>query len=571
MAQKRSGGPAPSGTGTPPLGAHWPLSALDLDDLLDEVRARAGTARESQERLSSLLDAVVAVSSDLDLTDVLRRIVLSACALVDATYGALGVLGPSGEELVEFVTHGLSEEERAAIGVLPRGHGLLGMLIRSPHPQRASDIAEHPDSFGFPPNHPPMTSFLGAPIRIRDQVFGNLYLTDKRSAKEFSEDDEAILVALAAAAGVAIENARLYDRTRSQRHWAEVVRDASQSLLAGEPQHEVLATVARQVCDLTGADSCLIVLRDESELRVAASVVRAELEAEASSPSRPARGSSLVDPEVRAAMLQEAHFVDRQGGGTRALVPLSVAGSERGIVLLDWSLDQRQDQLTILSEFAQGLAVSLEAASAQNERARSELYEDRDRIARDMHDHVIQRLFATGMSLQSAARTSDEAVRSKLDGAVDELDAAIRDIRHTIFALHRAPGVRALTTEISTICRDAAVTLGFPPDLRLTGRTDKVPEPLAADLLAVLREALSNVAKHAAASSVQVSVQVDGDVVVSVTDDGAGLPTDIERSGLDNLLRRAQKQGGSLEIHSEPGHGTRLTWRVPLDEDPDGV
>jgi signal transduction histidine kinase len=555
------------------------LSTLDLDDLLDELRARAGTARESQVRLSSLLDAVVAVSSNLDLADVLHRIVVSACDLVDATYGALGVLGPSGEELVEFVTQGLSEEDRAAIGQLPRGHGLLGMLIHSPHPQRVSDIAEHPDSYGFPPNHPPMTSFLGAPVRIRDQVFGNLYLTDKRSAKEFSEDDEAILVALAAAAGVAIENARLYDWTRSQRHWAEVVRDASQSLLAGEPEDEVLAAVARRVCELTGADSCLIVLRHESDLRVAASVSSSEVSSsEVSSgevysgelddgppgEARPTRGSTLLDPEVRAAMLREAHFAHRPDGGTRALVPLTLGGSAIGIVLLDWALEQRQDLLLTLSEFAQGLAVSLEAASAQHERARSELYEDRDRIARDMHDHVIQRLFATGMSLQSAARTSDESVRTKLDGAVDELDAAIRDIRHTIFALHRAPGARALTTEISTICRDAAVTLGFPPDLRLTGRTDKVPEALAADLLAVLRESLSNVAKHAAASSVQVGVLVDGDVIVSVADDGAGLPTDIERSGLDNLLRRAQKQGGSLEIQSEPGHGTRLTWRVPL-------
>jgi signal transduction histidine kinase len=566
MADKRLGGQDEGGTGTPPAGARWPLSTLDLDDLVEELRARAGTARESQLRLSSLLDAVVAVSSNLDLAEVLHRIVVAACDLVDASYGALGVLGPSGEELVEFVTQGMSEEERAAIGPLPRGHGLLGMLIRSPHPQRVSDIGEHPDSYGFPPNHPPMTSFLGTPVRIRDQVFGNLYLTDKRSAKEFSEDDEAILVALAAAAGVAIENARLYDRTRSQRHWAEVVRDASQSLLAGEPEDEVLTTVARQVCDLTEADSCLIALRHESDLRVAGSAAPGEPEAEAPR-SRPTRGSTLLDPEVRAAMLQEAHFVDRPEGGTRALVPLTLGEAAVGIVLLDWSLDQPQDRLTVLAEFAQGLAVSLEAASAQHERARSELYEDRDRIARDMHDHVIQRLFATGMSLQSAARTSDEAVRAKLDGAVDELDAAIRDIRHTIFALHRAPGARALTTEISSICRDAAVTLGFPPDLRLTGRTDKVPEPLAADLLAVLREALSNVAKHAAASSVQVAIQVDGDVMVSVADDGTGLPTDIHRSGLDNLLRRAQKQGGSLEIHSEPGHGTQLTWRVPLDED----
>jgi signal transduction histidine kinase len=185
-----------------------------------------------------------------------------------------------------------------------------------------------------------------------------------------------------------------------------------------------------------------------------------------------------------------------------------------------------------------------------------------------MHDHVIQRLFATGMSLQSAARTSDAGVRAKIDGAVDELDAAIRDIRHTIFALHRAPGARALTTEISTICRDASVTLGFPPELRLSGRTDSVAEHLAADLLAVLREALSNVARHAAASSVWVAVQVDTDVTVTVTDDGRGMPVDIARSGLDNLARRAQMRGGSISVEPGPSAGTKLTWRVPLSQGP---
>ena len=516
-----------------------------------------------------MLDAVVAVSSNLDLAEVLHRIVVSACELVDATYGALGVLGPSGEELVEFVTQGLTDEERSAIGTLPRGHGLLGLIITSPQPQRVPDIAQHPDSYGFPKNHPPMTSFLGAPVRIRDQVFGNLYLTDKRSAKEFSEDDEAILVALAAAAGVAIENARLYDRTRSQQLWGEVIRNATQSLLAGQAQQEVLADVARRVCELTDAQTCTIALQQEADLLVVASASSDAASAGTSAaPDRPSPGSPVRDPEVRAAMLLEARSTAFGEEGTRALVPLALGDRPMGILLLDWSHEQHSDQLPVLANFAQGLAVSLGAASAQSERARSELYEDRDRIARDMHDHVIQRLFATGMSLQSAARTSDESARAKIDVAVDELDAAIRDIRHTIFALHRAPGARVLTTEISTICRDASVTLGFPPELRLSGRTDTVPEPLAADLLAVLRESLSNVARHAAASAVHVAVHVDSEVTVSVADDGRGIPADLVRSGLDNLARRAQKRGGSLSLESGASTGTHLTWRVPLAERP---
>ena len=200
------------------------LSSLQLDDLLEELRARAGSARAAHQRMTALLDAVVAVSSDLELSAVLRRIVESACELVEAKYGALGVLGPEGEELVEFVTHGVTEEERAAIGPLPHGRGLLGLIIRSPHPQRVPRISEHADSYGFPANHPVMTSFLGAPVRTRDEVFGNLYMTDKLTAEEFSADDETVLTALAAAAGVAIDNARLYDRNQTQLRWGEATR-----------------------------------------------------------------------------------------------------------------------------------------------------------------------------------------------------------------------------------------------------------------------------------------------------------------------------------------------------------
>ena len=542
----------------------WPLSSLELDDLLEELRVRAGTARESQDRLSALLDAVVAVSSNLDLADVLHRIVVAACQLVEATYGALGVLGPSGEELVEFVTQGLSESERAAIGPLPRGHGLLGLLITSPHPQRVSDIAEHPDSYGFPPHHPPMTSFLGAPVRIRDEVFGNLYLTDKRSAKEFSEDDEAILVALAAAAGVAIDNARHYDRARTQQLWGEVIHHATQSLFVGQAQEEVLGDVVRRVQELTGARSCTIALTHESDLTVAASTSPA---ADGEAPAAPV-GSRLLDPEVRAALASDGHLAAEGGSGVRAIVPLTLGQAPLGVLLVDWGSGDRSTELPVLKQFAQSLAVSLEAASAQTERARSELYEDRDRIARDMHDHIIQRLFATGMSLQSASRLSDEPrMRSKLDNAVEELDATIKDIRHTIFALHRSPGARPLTTEIATICRDAAVTLGFPPELRLSGQTADVPELFAADLLAVLREALSNVARHAVASAVHVAVTVDEEVTVVVSDDGHGVPPDVVRSGLDNLSRRAQKRGGSFSVQGRVPTGTTVTWRVPLDGD----
>ncbi|MFW5469709.1 GAF domain-containing protein [Knoellia sp. CPCC 206435] len=560
MSADPSQSPAPLATPTSPEGARWPLSSLDLDDLVEELRGRASSARESQERLSSLLDAVLAVSSNLELGEVLQRIVLVACELVDATYGALGVLGPSGEELVEFVTHGLTPEQREAIGPLPHGHGLLGLVIESPVPQRVRVISEHPDSYGFPPNHPPMTSFLGAPVRIRDQVFGNLYLTDKRTAPEFSEDDEAILGALAAAAGVAIENARLYDRVRVQQQWAEVIGNATQDLLAGQDQAEVLAGVATQVRDLTYAASCVVALSRESDLVLTALAGRSTLE------ESPEVGAGVRDAEVRAALLEPAQLVPHGERGTRALVPLALGTTRIGILVVEWAEGEQSPHLPMLTDFGSGLAVSLGAASARTERARSDLFEDRERIARDMHDNVIQRLFATGMSLQSAAPLSDPHVRAKLDTAVDELDAAIKDIRHAIFALHRVPGARPLSAEIATVCGDAAVTLGFAPELRLSGRTADIPEAVSAELLAVVREALSNVARHASASSVQVSVEVGDDVRVLVVDDGRGVPAQAVRSGLANLARRAERRGGSFGLEPGVPTGTVLSWSVPLED-----
>ncbi|KGN40685.1 histidine kinase [Knoellia aerolata DSM 18566] len=536
------------------------MSSLDLDDLVEELRGRASSARESQERLSSLLDAVLAVSSNLDLAEVLHRIVVVACELVDATYGALGVLGPGGEDLVEFVTHGLTDDEREAIGPLPRGHGLLGLIIESPKPQRVRNIGEHPDSYGFPPHHPPMTSFLGAPVRIRDQVFGNLYLTDKRTGPEFSEDDEAILGALAAAAGVAIDNARLYDGVRIQQLWGEVIGNATQSLLAGRPQGEVLAEVVVGIQDLTGASACLIALSDESEL-----VVAATTNGPAPDGDLPAAREPVQDAELRAALLEPPRLVARGTRATRAHVPLALGRTPLGILVVDWAEGEQSGHLTHLADFGRGLAVSLGAASARSERARSELFEDRERIARDMHDNVIQRLFATGMSLQSAAPMSEPHVRRKLESAVDELDAAIKDIRHAIFALHRVPGARPLSAEIATVCGDAAVTLGFAPELRLSGRMADIPDSVSADLLAVVREALSNVARHASASSAHVSVEVGDDVRVVVADDGRGLPSDAVRSGLANLARRAQNRGGTFTLEAQVPSGTSLVWCVPLE------
>jgi signal transduction histidine kinase len=366
-------------------------------------------------RLRRLLDAVVTIGSDLELAGMLRRIIQSASDLVDARYGALGVLDDTRTHLSEFITVGLSEEAHRKIGELPRGHGILGLLIVDAKPLRLPDLRAHPDSFGFPPDHPPMRSFLGVPIRVRDEVFGNLYLTDKRTEEQFSEEDEALVVALASAAGVAIENARLHTRV-------------------------------------------------------------------------------------------------------------------------------------------QDLALA----------------EDRERIARDLHDTVIQRLFATGMSLQGSirlVRSDPDAAVERIEGAVDDLDLTVKHIRTAIFGLEvTRPDRDSTRSRILALVHEAVGPLGFEPRVLLDGPVDTGMRPdTANELIATLREALSNVARHARASRVEVEVVFADDVRLSVVDDGIGPPAPgaPRGKGLANMAARADKLGGSFSLGPAGPTGTRLEWRVP--------
>lgn len=561
-------------------------ASLNVDDLMEELRARADVARRSHEQLEALLDAVTAVSTNLELSVVLGRIVRSACSLVNARYGALGVLSPDGEHLVEFVTHGLTAQERAAIGDLPRGHGVLGLLIRDPRPRRMADIGSHPDSFGFPPNHPPMRSFLGAPIRIRDEVFGNLYLSERKGDTEFSEADEAMLVALASAAGFAIDNARLYERSQQQRQWEQAISGLTQSLLESEAEDEPLPQVAERVCRLAGADLCLIALHDEG----APSSVRAwHLGPQArGGPADRDRLPVLEGPEwtevlgshVELLLLPEsqdgsamrlASELSRAVGldsvGPTAILPLSAGAADIGHLVVQWSpgrADAASQAMAPLSAFAQQAALGLIAARAQQDRALVTRLSDRDRIARDMHDHVIQRLFATGLSLQAAARlAAHPVVRARLDEAVDSLDLAIKDIRSTILGLHTIADGTDVESRLRGLVDTYAPHIEHGPTLELEGDLTRLDAALEADLVAVVREALSNVARHAHATRVAVRVTVGESVSVLVTDDGIGTGTRGLLSGLANLHQRASARSGTFSLEDVEPHGTRLTWQVP--------
>jgi signal transduction histidine kinase len=525
----------------------------------------------------------MAVSSDLELSDVLSRIVQAACQLVDARYGALGVLGPDGEHLSEFITYGLTDEERGVIGELPRGHGVLGLLIRDPRPRRLRNIGEHPDSAGFPDGHPSMNSFLGTPVRIRDHVFGNLYMSEKRGAVEFSLDDEAMLTALAAAAGVAIENARLYDQSRREREWSATVSELTQTLLEGREVEAALVFLTERARTLSQADMAALCLYEDSELIVRAidSVHAVKGLGDQLADERwqdlmsgrepllliPAPEESLVGPAVMAAR----ELGGLEPGGPVAVVPIAVGGAEIGLLIVGWPSSasaeaQATASLVNLTTFAQQAGLALEAANAQRAQARSALLEDRDRIARDMHDHVIQRLFATGLSLQSAARHAVNPVtRERVEVAVDELDAAIKDIRNSIFALHRVDFGSGIRGELDEIVASATTSMGFTPEFVVEGLLIGLPEPVEVDLVAVVREGLSNIARHAHATSARVHVAVAKDLTVEISDNGVGADPGVVRSGLSNLERRATASGGTFKVSANHPSGLILHWSVPVD------
>ncbi|RKN06160.1 GAF domain-containing protein [Streptomyces radicis] len=559
------------------------MPQLRLDELLEELQLRIDAIRGTRDRVHGLLEALLSVGRELDLPGVLRRIVEAAVALVDAEYGALGVIGED-DRLAQFITVGVSEERIAAIGRLPSGHGILGELIRHPEPLRLTDLAAHPASFGFPPNHPPMRSFLGVPVRVRDEVFGNLYLTDKRGGREFDAEDESVLTTLAVAAGVAVENARLYEEARYRQRWLEANAEIVGGLLSGAGETQVLEQIVVHARRILAADLGVLALAGENgdDLRVAIAEGR---EAEAHRGLEVTREGSFLG----AAITAEAPVISRDIGadpraaegprrfdglGPAVAVPLGTGAGTRGALLLVRAVREAaftDNETAPLLAFAGQAALALELAERRRAAEQLILLEERDRIARDLHDLAIQRLFATGMTLQSTVRFVDHPqAAERLVRAVDDLDETIKIIRSTIFGLraHEAgPAARGPRARLMAKVEEAVAALGFTPGLRLEGLIDTdVPAGVADHAVAVLGEALSNVARHASARSARVSVVVAaGTLTLTVADDGVGMPAgEGRRSGLRNMAERAEQLGGTLELTPGDGGGTRLVWRVPL-------
>jgi signal transduction histidine kinase len=559
------------------------LPQLRLDDLLSELQARLEAVLGTRDRMHGLLEAVVAIGSGLELEAMLRRVVEAAVDLVDARYGALGVVGED-QRLIEFIPVGLDAEEISGIHHWPAGRGLLGLLIREPRPLRLADIGAHPESSGFPAGHPAMRSFVGVPVRGRDRVFGNLYLTEKRGGGEFTEDDEAVLTALGAAAGVAVENARLYEEARRQQHWLRASSELTIALLSGAAPATVLADLTRQALELSGADLVTLALPDEDGRRLTLEYAEGDGAAEARGLVVPA-GRSLSGQVLASGLpaTVENFAVDPRTAdvtrlpmrhiGPAALFPLGTPGNVRGVLTVgrvQGSPPLPQSAASVVTAFAAQAAVALELADRRADAERLSVFEDRDRIARDLHDLVIQRLYATGLSLEGTMpMISRNEVAERVRGAVDAMDDTIRDIRATIFALQSRgrAGVPRLRAEIVALADEMAEVLGFAPALRLgSGLDSRASGELSEQVLAVLREALSNAARHSAATRVDVLVDTDaaGMLTVLVRDNGRGMRPTSRRSGLANMADRAEKLGGQLRLSAADGGGTELEWKVPV-------
>ena len=532
----------------------------------------------------SVLDAVVGLAADLSLDRVLARIVRAACELVGAQYGALGVLGEGPDRrLREFVTCGLTDAERAAIGDLPRGHGILGLIIDTPEPLRLDSLGDHGTSAGFPANHPPMRTLLGVPIRIRDRVFGNLYLSQKRGDAPFTEDDEQLVVALAAAAGVAIENARLYEQGSRQQRWLTAAADATAALLGAGDRHDALQLVADRARGASGASMVALAVRHEGGRLLVEAVSGADpagllgamlpLDGTVAGSVLDGAAPVIIDNAHGAGQVESSGFPTARGWpqmDSIALLALRSAGEVVGLLTLGWSGESEQlyrdTDLELPVAFADQVTLAMQVAQAQDYRGRLAVLEDRDRIGRDLHDLVIQRLFAIGLTLDNVSRMPGQpaSVTSRVSGAVDDIDATIKDIRHSIFELSAASLPGELRAELGAALAMVTPALGFRPRLLTQGPVESaVSDELRLQLLAVLRELLSNVVRHARASATTVVLSAGEEVVLTVSDDGVGFTPGGHESGLRNMRERAVAAGGTCEVSPGADGGTVVRWRVP--------
>jgi signal transduction histidine kinase len=528
-------------------------------------------------QLRALLEANRTIVADLDLGLVLRRIVEAAIELVDAQFGALGVVRDDGS-LEEFVHVGLDEDTVEAIGRLPEGKGLLGLVIEQDQAIRLDDLTIHSGTIGFPSGHPAMRAFLGVPIRVRDEAYGNLYLT-RGDAAPFTAADEEGVQALAATAGIAIENARLFEEARLRQEWLAASTEVTRRVLAGD--EDALRLIARQVHTLAGSDLTTVVVPVDSELLVAVAEGRNSAGIEG---ARYAASGTLSEQVLRSGT--PMRLADAEDAATDEVGTIYLVGEVRVGPVMVLPLLGREDvrgtlvvmrhphrrpftdvDAEMATTFASHASVALELAEARTDQQRVLLLEDRARIARDLHDHVIQQVFAAGLVVQAtASRLADATAIDALQEVVGNLDDAIKQIRVSIFQL-QPPTPGGLRAAVMNVVADVQSGLGLEPRVDLDGPLDSVATAdLVRDVTAVLREGLINVARHASATAVALNLHATSSrLTVTISDDGVGMGDADRRSGLDNMRERAEHRNGSMVIAEVPDlGGTTLVWTVPI-------
>jgi signal transduction histidine kinase len=546
----------------------------ELERTIEELVERAQLVLRTQGRLRHLLEANRVVVEELDIEQVLRRIAEAAVALVDAQYGALGVVSGDGS-LERFIHVGIPDDAAAVIGHLPEGHGLLGAVIDTGRPIRLEHLDDDDRSVGFPAHHPHMDSFLGVPIRVRGEVFGNLYLTN-RSGGPFSTEDQELVAALAATAGIAIENARLFDETRRRQRWSAALAEVTASLLSGSASN-VLAVVAERVASVIDAELVCVVVADNDDgyLRVdtARGVHADKVEGMRFAAAGTLAGAAMDSGQLAVvdSAVDEQPFSALGSLGPTVALPLLVSGEAIGVLSVARAPGAARfasSDLDMASEFATQAGVAIELTRARADRERLGLIEERGRIARDLHDHVIQRLFGSGLALQSIA-AANPTLADRVETEVRAIDAAINEIRTAVFALSaRSGSSTAVRHRILDVVAEVTPLLASPPRLALSGPIDLlVTGALADDLVAVVREGLTNVARHARAMVCELEIDVtDAAVRVQILDDGVGIAVTPDRSsGTANLAERAALRGGEFTVTARDDAGTQLVWSAPID------
>ena len=547
---------------------------------------------------AELLQAALGLASDLDLTTVLQRFVTASTELTGARYGAINVLDARGRSTT-FVHTGIPERLAALMGSAPHSGGVLGAI--PPHGTlRLDDLLAHPAYEGFPKNHPRMGAFLGTAVRVNDQVYGYLYLADK--ADGFTDDDDEIVITLAAAAAVAIQNAQVYAESRRRERWLRASQEITMMLLSGAEQEDVLAHVAASAREVAGADTAALVLAglaDDLVMEIVDGVGAAELLGtvmpfDGRAHTVLADGIGLVVDSLSRARTMRVDAMRQFGPALYA--PMQADGRGVGVlVLLRRTGSQPFDDsdLTTAETYAAQATLALVLAEARHAQDVAALIDERERIARDLHDLAIQQLFATGMQLETVRRRAERGVDPHeltgiVEDALDNVDATVRQIRSIVHALRDPDAEAPLAERLRREASLARTGLGFAPSLVVTvdqrvldsaealdgdagALDDRIGDDMADDVVAVVREGLANAARHARATSVAVRVDLrghgrTGKVVVEVRDDGAGLPPERDRrSGTDNLAARARRHGGTFTLgRPDDGRGTLLTWQAPL-------